>query len=277
MPSICCCFVGVFAAYCLYCEMVKILHYCWFGGNPLPESAKRYMETWKKFCPDYEIKRWDESNFDVNSVPFVAEAYAAKKWAFVSDYVRTYALYHEGGLYVDTDVEFVKGIDDLTGTSFMGFELPDIVNPGLILYAVTPREAFYEEILKRYESLHFSAEEMRDLTSPKIFTKLLTERGLRLDGTLQHVGDVTVYPMEYFQPMGVKWKEVSATPNTRSIHHYNASWIDAREREYLFYRKHHGEKWGRVLYSFRHPILAWERFVASRRRRKEQKREHGTD
>ena len=115
--------------------MVKILHYCWFGGAPLPESTVKYMETWKKFLPDYEIKRWDESNFDVNSVPFVAEAYAAKKWAFVSDYVRAYALYHEGGLYVDTDVEFIKGIDDLTGTSFIGFELVNCVNPGIILYA----------------------------------------------------------------------------------------------------------------------------------------------
>lgn len=257
--------------------MIKVLHYCWFGGNPLPESAKRYMETWKKFCPDYEIKRWDESNFDVNSVPFVAEAYAAKKWAFVSDYVRTYALYHEGGLYVDTDVEFVKGIDDLTGTSFLGFESPKLVAPGLILYAAQPQEPFYGELLKRYQALSFSVENMEEITSPKIFTQLLVEKGLRLDNTLQQIGEVTVYPMEYFQPMGSKWKKVYATPNTRSIHHYNASWFDAREREYLFFKKHHGEIFGRVLYIFRHPILAWRRFVASRRRRKEQKREHGTD
>ena len=84
--------------------MIKVLHYCWFGNNPLPQSAVKYMESWKKFCPDFVIKRWDESNFDVESVPFVKEAYAAGKWAFVSDYVRAYALYEEGGLYVDTDV-----------------------------------------------------------------------------------------------------------------------------------------------------------------------------
>lgn len=253
--------------------MIKILHYCWFGGAPLPGSAVKYMETWKKFCPDYTVKRWDESNFDVNSVPFVAEAYAAKKWAFVSDYVRAYALYREGGLYVDTDVEFVRGIDDLTGTSFMGFESPDIVNPGLILYAAAPHEEFFGEILKRYEGLHFSVGEMRDLTSPKIFTELLAERGLRLDNTLQRVGDITVYPMEYFQPMGMKWERVNATENTRSIHRYDASWMDRREKQYLHYRKHYGERAGKVLYIFRHPILAWKRFSAARRRKA---RKHGT-
>ena len=256
--------------------MVKILHYCWFGGAPLPESAKRYMETWKKFCPDYEIKRWDESNFDVNSVPFAAEAYAAKKWAFVSDYVRTYALYHEGGLYVDTDVEFLKEIDDLTGTSFIGFESPNAVAPGLILYAAQPREPFFGELLKRYQTLEFSVEQMAEITSPRIFTQLLVEQGLRLDNTLQHIGGITVYPMEYFQPMGSKWKKVQATPNTRSVHHYDASWYDKREREYLFFRMHHGETRGKILYSFRHPILAWKRFLSSRNRHKEQGRTNGT-
>ncbi len=257
--------------------MIKILHYCWFGGAPLPESAKRYMETWKKFCPDYLIKRWDESNFDVDSVPFVAEAYAAKKWAFVSDYVRAYALFHEGGLYVDTDVEFVKGIDDLTNTSFIGFESPKLLAPGLILYAAEPHVWFFGEVLKRYEGLHFTVEKMNEITSPILYTELLTARGVKLDNTLQTVDGVTVYPMEYFQPMGMKWKKVYATPNTRSIHHYDASWYDAQEKEYLFIRMHHGEKWGRILYCFRHPILAWRRFLKSRRNRREQKRTNGTD
>ena len=257
--------------------MVKILHYCWFGGNPLPESAKRYMETWKKFCPDYTIKRWDESNFDVNSLPFVAEAYAAKKWAFVSDYVRIHALYHEGGLYVDTDVEFIRGIDDLTETSFMGFESPEWVAPGLILYAAQPHDPFFGELMQRYQALEFSVEKMEEITSPKIFTRLLTEKGLRLDNTLQQTEGVTVYPMEYFQPMGVKWKKANITENTRSIHHYDASWLDKREKEYLFYKKHHGEKWGRILYSLRHPVLAWKRFRASHQKHGEKGGTDGKD
>lgn len=248
--------------------MKKILHYCWFGGNPLPESAKRYMESWKRFCPDYEIKCWDESNFDVNSVPFVAQAYAAKKWAFVSDYVRLYALYHEGGLYVDTDVEFVRGIDDLTGTSFIGFESYELVAPGLILYASEPGQYFYGELLRRYNEMQFSIEEMRDITSPKIFTKLLVEQGLLMDNTLQRVGEMTVYPMEYFQPMGLDWKKIRITENTRSIHHYDASWLDKRDKELVWLRKNHGEFWGRIIFSMRHPILAWRLFKASARRRR---------
>lgn len=247
--------------------MIKILHYCWFGGAPLPESAKRYMETWKKFCPDYEIKRWDESNFDVNSVPFVAEAYAAKKWAFVSDYVRAYALYREGGLYVDTDVEFIKGIDDLTDTSFIGFESPDFVAPGLILYAATQHEVFFRKVLDRYDKLHFSVDRMEDITCPVIYTQALLEDGMRPDNSLQKVGELTVYPMEYFQPMGKNRKKVFVTENTRTVHHYDASWFNKREKQYLNYRKKYGEKMGRFFYSVVHPILAWKRMKASRARK----------
>ena len=249
--------------------MIKILHYCWFGGAPLPESTVRYMETWKKFCPGYTVKRWDESNFDVNSVPFVAEAYAAKKWAFVADYVRTYALYHEGGVYVDTDVEFVKGIDDLTETSFMGFERPDIVNPGLILHAAAPHEPFFGEILKQYEGVHFSAERMFEITSPILYTDLLRKMGLQLNGTLQHVGGIAVYPMEYFQPMGLDWHKLCATENTRTVHHYDASWYEKEDRLYFRFRLQYGRKRGKVLFCFAHPVLAWKRFLASSKRKKD--------
>ena len=249
--------------------MIKILHYCWFGGNPLPESALRYMESWKKFCPDYEIKRWDESNFDINSVPFVAQAYAAKKWAFVSDYVRTYALFHEGGLYVDTDVEFVKGIDDLTATSFLGFESTEIVAPGLILYAAREGLPFYEEILRRYNAMEFSVEKMPSLTSPLLYTQVLKGMGLQKNNTLQQLGEITVYPMEYFQPMGLDWKKVRLTENTRSIHHYDASWLDKIDKELLNLRKRHGVRGGNILFIMRHPIIAWRKFKASRKRRKE--------
>ena len=277
MPSIYCCFGGIYTAYYLGCKMVKILHYCWFGGNPLPESTKRYMETWKKFCPDYVIKRWDESNFGVNSVPFVAEAYAAKKWAFVSDYVRTYALYHEGGLYVDTDVEFVKGIDDLTGTSFMGFELPDIVNPGLILFAKVPHEEFFGEILKRYANLSFDEKAMSNITIPILYTQLLSESGLLLNNSLQRIGNITVYPMEYFQPMGSERHKLEITENTRSVHHYDASWLSEADRTYFQYRMKFGQGVGKMIFCFIHPIYAWKFFLRSRHRRKEQISRNGAD
>lgn len=248
--------------------MVKKLHYCWFGGAPLHESAIKYMETWKEFCPDYEIKRWDESNFDVNSVPFVAEAYAAKKWAFVSDYVRAYALYHEGGLYVDTDVEFVRSVDDLTHESFIGFESPNVVSPGLILYAAAPREGFFREVLDEYEKMHFSIDEMSEITCPIVYSRLLEQRGFRMDNTLQTLDGFTVYPMEYFQPMGTGRRKICITENTRSVHHYDASWFDESEKTYLNYRKKFGERIGRLFYAVAHPILACKRLFASREKRR---------
>ena len=101
----------------------KIIHYCWFGRNPLPDSAQRCIDSWRKFLPDYEIKEWNEDNFDVNSIPYTEQAYKAKKYAFVSDYARFWILYHEGGLYFDTDVEVIKSLDDIIcNGNFMGEE-----------------------------------------------------------------------------------------------------------------------------------------------------------
>ena len=102
----------------------KIIHYCWFGRNPLPESAIKCINSWKKFFPDYEIKEWNEDNFDVNIIPYTKEAYEAKKYAFVSDYARFWILYHHGGLYFDTDVEVIKAMDDIIELGpFMGVEV----------------------------------------------------------------------------------------------------------------------------------------------------------
>ena len=101
----------------------KIIHYCWFGRNPLPESAVKCINSWKKYFPDYEIKEWNEDNFEVNIIPYTREAYEAKKYAFVSDYARMWILYHHGGLYFDTDVEVVKPLDDIIrGGNFLGVE-----------------------------------------------------------------------------------------------------------------------------------------------------------
>lgn len=243
--------------------MIKILHYCWFGENPLPQSAIKYMESWKRFCPDFEIKRWDENNFDIHSVPFVEEAYKAKKWAFVSDYVRTYALYTEGGLYVDTDVEFIKPIGDLLNNSFMGFENPEIVNPGLVIYACEQKQDLYKNILEHYNKLHYSVELQNAISSPKIYTEILETYGLVKDNTLQKIGDIIVYPMEYFQPLGDQRYKIKKkiTANTRTIHHYDASWLNKADKEYYLLRMRHGEFVGRIIFSFKHPIYALKKLI----------------
>lgn len=142
----------------------KVIHYCWFGGNPLPKSAQKCIASWRKYLPDYEIKEWNESNFDVNLIPYTAEAYKAKKYAFVSDYARFWILHKYGGLYFDTDVEVIKNMDDIIAKgSFMGCEneakpgaMPAElgVAPGLGL-GVKPGLRLYGEILEIYKDKHY--------------------------------------------------------------------------------------------------------------------------
>lgn len=137
----------------------KVINYCWFGGNPLPASAQKCIASWRKYLPDYEIKEWNESNFDVNIIPYTAEAYKAKKYAFVSDYARFWILYRYGGLYFDTDVEVIRNMDDIIANgAFMGLEKKQAgatptqlgVAPGLGL-GVNPGLGLYKELLDVYD------------------------------------------------------------------------------------------------------------------------------
>lgn len=238
--------------------MIKILHYCWFGGKPLPDKYLKYIESWKKFVPDFELKRWDESNFDIESVPFVHDAYRAGKWAFVSDYVRFYALYHYGGLYLDTDVEIIKDFHDLMTGSLLGFESMYSVAPGLIIYADAPHLEFYKILLDKYHELKFDAEKVMkyQFTSPAIITDLLVAQGLVLNNTLQTVNGITIYPSEYFNPIGADFaNKPQITENTRTIHHFEASWFDKKEKQLFDFRKKYGSFGGRLLFGMIHPIF----------------------
>lgn len=208
----------------------KMIHYCWFGGNPLPADAKRCIESWERFFPEYEIKEWNERNFDINCCDYVKEAYAAKKWAFVSDYARFWVLYHEGGLYFDTDVEVIKDMSDIIERgSFMGCEIDNHcihglgVNPGLGLGA-SPGLCLYKEILDYYERLHFFSGENITETVVTHTSQILRSHGWIGNGKIEQIADVTIYPPEYFCPMDYKTGKLDITPNTRSIHWYTASW-----------------------------------------------------
>ncbi len=213
----------------------RIIHYCWFGGNPLPENAKKCIASWKKYLPDYEIKEWNESNFDLNCCRYIREAYEAKKWAFVSDYARFDILYRFGGLYFDTDVEIIKDISDIIEAGpFMGSE-PDgdgkcRVAAGLGLAAV-PGQKIYKDILDHYSKLQFKISDgvYNDTTIVTYITNVLQPYGYKGNCTVETVSDLTIYPPEYFCPMDMDTGELSITPNTRSIHWYTASWKDATE------------------------------------------------
>ena len=220
------------------CMIPKIIHYCWFGGNPLTDDAKKCIVSWKKYFPEYEIKEWNESNFDVNSCNYVREAYSAKKWAFVSDYARFWILYKYGGLYFDTDVEVIKSMDDLIEKgSFMGEEAGAeeltkvLCNPGLGFAAESGLD-LYKEILEYYQNQHFiNPDGTYNLhTVVERTTEILKRHGFKGDGTIEHVDGVDIYPSEYFCPMNYITRKMNITCQTRSIHHYSATWQSTLEK-----------------------------------------------
>lgn len=212
----------------------KKIHYCWFGGNSLPELALKCIESWKKFCPDYEIIEWNENNFDINCCDYVKEAYAAKKWAFVSDYARFKILYEYGGLYFDTDVEMIKPFNDIVSNGgFMGRERGHdfMVAPGLGLGA-EPHSKLIGEFLEAYHSRHFvlSDGSLNLKTVVDYTTELLKKYGLKTTNEIQKIEGITIYPQEYFCPMDYDTGELNISPETHSIHRYTASWHSKSEK-----------------------------------------------
>lgn len=210
----------------------KVINYCWFGENKLPESAEKCIESWRKYCPNYEIKEWNETNFDLKCCSYVEEAYSAKKWAFVSDYARFWIIYNYGGVYFDTDVELIKPIDDIVKTGpFMGCETENECNPGLGIGSPAGMK-FYKEILSFYESIHFkndgNIETVVDYTS-----KLLKSHGWECNGSIENVEGINIYPKEYFCPMNYLTGKINISGNTRSIHHYTASWHEKSDESIL--------------------------------------------
>ena len=214
--------------------MEKIIHYCWFGEVPLPESGQKCIATWKQYLPDYEIRRWDETSFDVSECAYVKEAYKHRKWAFVSDYARFWILYHFGGVYFDTDVEVIRPLDDILASGpFMGCEtvhyddgvVRQEVATGLGMAAEKEMELF-KQILEKYHSMHFERVDgtLNYDTVVRYVTDVLTEHGYRGTGQIEQVAGIRIYPPDYFGPKNFFTGETKITENTRTIHHYGESW-----------------------------------------------------
>ena len=221
----------------------KVIHYCWFGRNTLPPLAVKCIESWKKYFPDYEIKEWNEENFNVNIIPYTKEAYEMKKYAFVSDYARFWILYHYGGLYFDTDVEVIRPMDDIIDKGpFMGCE-KNIDNNGETILAVAPGLGLganpglglYSELLQLYSTLHFiEGNGVLNLkTVVEYTTELLCYCGLKNCATAQKIAGILIYPREYFNPKDYATGKIVITKNTRSIHHFAASWLPEYQRRNL--------------------------------------------
>lgn len=205
----------------------KIIHYCWFGKNPLPDTVRSYIETWKKYCPDYQIKEWNETNFDIHSLLYVEQAYNNKKWAFVSDVARLNALVTEGGIYMDTDVEVVRSLDKLLqDKAFIGYEGTHYIATNII--GCEANHPFFKQFLDSYKDRTFYKKDgSMDLTTNvvEITKKLKNEYHLAIDGKEQQFEDIHIYPTDRFSPFDYITGRLHTTTETYSIHWFGKSWI----------------------------------------------------
>lgn len=213
----------------------KIIHYCWFGGNPMPDDVKKYIASWRKYCPDYEIKEWNESNFNLNENDYCREAYEAKKWAFVTDYVRLKALYEYGGIYMDTDVEVIKPLDPLcTYDAVSGYESNSYIPTGTM--ASCPKNEWIGMLLQDYDNRHFIKSDGNfDFTTNVVTITNLTIKkyGLVLNGQKQIFGEnMILLPFEYLCAKDVSTGELMITKNTYTIHHFAGSWVPNDQKNF---------------------------------------------
>lgn len=213
-------------------KIPKSIHYCWFGKGEMPKRFCRNIETWKKYCPGYEIIRWDEGNYDITKNQYIQQAYEAGKWSFVSDYVRVDIINENGGIYLDTDVEVLKSFDPLLQFDlFCGFETDRYVNFGIGFGAVKGNQIL-EEILEMYSNMEFLRADgtWNCVTSPLCQTEVLKRHGLVRNGQTQLKGQILTLSSEYLSPVNPYGYGIP-TAESFSIHQYAATWLDGNQKE----------------------------------------------
>ena len=213
----------------------KVIHYCWFGRNPKPKLAEKCIKSWKKKCPDYQIIEWNEDNFDISNCPlYVRQAYAAKKWAFVTDYVRLKIIYDNGGIYLDTDVELVKSLNPLLNyQAYFGYEDGIHIATGLG-FGAEKNTPILMELMNDYQDIPFILEngEIDKTTCPKRNTIIFIKHGLLQDDSMQIIDDgVLILPSVYLCPLSYSTGVLTKSNNTFSIHRFEASWRTKEENK----------------------------------------------
>jgi hypothetical protein len=224
----------------------KVINYCWFGGNELPESVLMCINSWKMNCPDYEIVRWDESNTNLFENDYVKEAYEVKKWAFITDYVRLKVLYEYGGIYMDTDVEVCKPLDPfLNNKAFSGFENNISIPTGIM--GAEKGHPFFKQLLNYYKGKHFILQNGKcdNTTNVTNITNIAKEHGFLPNGEMQTICNMKFYPSDYFCPKDFKTGIITVTDNTVCIHHFNGSWHTEKEIQLIRIEQRFMEKYGK--------------------------------
>lgn len=221
----------------------KIIHYCWFGRGEMPGLMKKCIKSWKKFCPDWEIVLWNEDSFDVNSTLWTKQAYEAKKYAFVADYVRIWTLYHQGGVYLDTDQEIIKPLEPfLKHDAFMGFLDATNISAGVL--GAEKEHPVMKLMLDYYEGREFWTSDGGADIKPNTnwMTDILLERGLKLYDCYQELEGVAVYPQTYFCPTSCISIEDKTGPNTVALHHWAMTWrTEKAKKDFARVRRH--QRW----------------------------------
>ena len=211
----------------------KIIHYCWCGGATKPKSVQRCIESWKKYCPDYKIKEWNESNLNITINDYTQQAYEAKAWGFVPDFLRLWIIYNYGGIYLDTDVQIVRNFDSLLNESgFAGFEDNEHISFGLG-FGAEARNHLIKKQMHVYDNLKFfNADGTLNRTpSPTYITSIMMAEGFHTDdGNIQRINGFACYPSEYFCPKNFATGITKVTKKTYSIHQFDASWYSKEEQ-----------------------------------------------
>ena len=214
-----------------------IIHYFWFSGDPFPDSVKECIESWKRFCPEFKIIKWDMNNYDFSRNRFALEAIKCRKWAFASDFARADVIYRYGGIYLDTDVELIRDISDLLyNDAFIGFQDNDEIDPGSG-FGATPGNSIVREFMDIYKDISFEIGEgkFNTIACPVYYTEVLENHGLVKNGAYQVVDGFTTYPYDFLCPHSYRSGRTYCSHNTYSIHHHKGGWLnkEIKEREQL--------------------------------------------
>lgn len=216
-------------------KIPKKIHYFWFGKSPIPKEIKEYLDSWRKYCPEYKIIKWDESNFDLNKCVYAKEAYEAKKWAFVSDYARVKILEEQGGVYLDTDVELIRSIDSIIEKGpFINLEVTagNKIGPGMSCIGAAPHMQLFNYLVNEYEKRHFLLQDgtYDEMPIGDFVKEKLLQDGMVEKNKLQNIDGVILYPTEYFSPIDFTTGKKNLTSNTLGIHHYAGSWLTPAQK-----------------------------------------------
>ena len=218
----------------------KIIHYCWLSDNPIPNELQHYMSSWKKHLSDYEFVKWDFSRFDINSSIWVKEAFENKKYAFAADYIRMYALYTMGGIYLDMDVEVLKSFDDLLNQDhFLCYENSEHKVPEVAAFGTCKESKWVKQILQYYQDRHFVNEDGSFQTTPLplVSKSVLYENGITF-AEVQNISgfqqvsenNLAILPCDFFSPKSYTTGKLKVTQNTYSIHRFSGSWLPWEQR-----------------------------------------------